>query len=171
MGPEDRSVEREVKSEDPSLSTEANRVLSEEAREAVGSDRARVPAGTSRAHEETGGASSTLGATLASNRPLLIISFFTLLTVGVIVSLATDSWWALAAALVVHFVGTVIVVGATAQMSTETEHVSPAAAARLEEEGVPDPDQRLSELVAEFDPDQRESQQRDVTPSDSSRPV
>jgi hypothetical protein len=170
MSSDQRSSEREVSSNDPSLTPDANRILTEEAREVVGSDRVSVPADTDRASVRARGTGSPWKAGLASNRSFLIISFAFLLTVGVIVALATGSWWAVLAACAVHALGTVVVVGATIQMSTETEHVSPGAAARLEDEGVPDPDKRLSDLVEEFQGGEA-PQRTAVTPSRSSRPV
>jgi hypothetical protein len=68
--------------------------------------------------------------------------------IGVILSLATGSWWALVAALAVHAAGTLIVATTALRLTTETEHVSSELAARLEEEGVQDPDRAFTELAA-----------------------
>jgi hypothetical protein len=46
---------REVRSDDPSLSPEANRLPTEELREVVGTDRVRVPRGTPRQSERSHG--------------------------------------------------------------------------------------------------------------------
>lgn len=165
MASQHKTAEQPIRSDDPDLSPEANRILTREAREAIGADST-----TSVRDRETGDSGGTLTATLASNRPLILITFFVLLTVGAIISLATGSWWALGAALLVHFVATVGVVAGIALMSTNTEHVAPEAAAKLEEEGVRDPDKRLSELVDRFDGGGEESeQQRRQTPSRFSR--
>jgi hypothetical protein len=167
MTREQRLVDREVKSQDPDLSPQANRILTEEARAAVGSDHARVPAGRGRA--DAGAQRGTFGAAVSSNRPFVLISFMVLVAAGAVVWLATGKWWALLIALAVHFVTTIVVVGGILKMTTDTEHVSPEAAARLEDEGVTNPDGRLTELVEEFKPEERE-QQSEWTPSRDSRP-
>lgn len=157
-----RTEEREVRSDNPDLSPEANRLLTEELREAVGSDRVRVPAGSPAPgadHERT---RSTLTATLASNRLLIVVTLFAAVVVGVVVSLATGSWWAVVAAVGVHAIGTLVVATAVLQMTTQTEHASPEVAARLEEEGVADPDRVLSDLVEDYSPAPPRSQTADV---------
>jgi hypothetical protein len=55
MHHDDELEVREVRSDDPSLSQEANRLLTEELREAVGADRVRVPRGTPRKSERSHG--------------------------------------------------------------------------------------------------------------------
>jgi hypothetical protein len=144
-------VEREVRAEDPKLSPEANRLLTEELQDAVGTDRVRVPRDQAdqvgRVH---GSGEGKLGAQLASNRLLLAVTFVALVIVGVIVSLATHSWWALVAACAVHALGTLLVGTLTLRLSTEVEHVDPSLAARLEDEGVGDPDRALSDLVESY---------------------
>jgi hypothetical protein len=128
-------------------------MLTHEVREAVGSDRARVPAdradGIGRVHA---GSRGTLAGALSSNRPLIVITFAMLLVVGVIVSLATGSWWAVVAAAGVHATGTLVVATVALRLTTEVEHVAPETAARLEEEGVADPDRALSDLIEQYAP-------------------
>ena len=147
-------VEREVRADDPELSPEANRLLTRELREAVGSDRTAVPA--DRADDlgrVAGSEQPTVVGMLGANRMLLAITFAVLVVVGVIVALATDSWWAVVAACAIHAVGTLIVVTVALRLSTEVEHMAPEAAARLEEEGVADPDRALNDLVEQYAPD------------------
>jgi hypothetical protein len=144
---DERREQQPIRSEDPSLSPEANRQLTEELREAVGRDAVEVPAGTRLATEERRAEHGSVATALAGHRVALGLSFLVLLTVGVAISLATGSWWALVAALAVHALGTLIVAGGAVQMTTETEHVSPGLAARLEDEGVADPDRAFSGLV------------------------
>jgi hypothetical protein len=170
------------------LSPEARRLLDRELREAVGDERA----------DAAGGAAGDAGprprrgaaAELAAHRVALGVMLCILLAVGVILSLATGSWWLLVAALAVHALGTLAVVSGALQLTTQTEHVSPAVAARLEEEGVVDPDRALTELVedaaggpqgrgnertvaAEDDPAAASSEQRRATTpsSEPSEPV
>lgn len=65
-------------------------------------------------------------------------------------ALVTAQYWAVVVALALHAVGTVAVTVGAIALTTETEHVDPTVAARLEEEGVADPDRVLSELVDDF---------------------
>lgn len=141
---------REVVSDDPSLSTEANRLLTEEARAAVGADRVRVPRDTPHTERDPAGTHSSIGENFAANRILIAITFFALVVVGAIVSLSTGSWWAVVVAALVHAIGTFVVLTTLASAARQTEHVSPTATAKLAEEGVADPDARLSDLVEEY---------------------
>jgi hypothetical protein len=84
---------------------------------------------------------------VTAHGPLVAISFAAFVVIGVILSLATGSWWAFAAALAVHAAGTLAVATAALRLTTETEHVSPELAARLEAEGVQDPDRAFTELA------------------------
>jgi hypothetical protein len=145
-----RIVRREVRSADPSLSPEANRLLTDELREVVGADEVEIPAGTPARHETHHGGGSTFVGTLAANRVLIVLSLAALIVVGVIVSLATGSWWALVAACAVHATATLLIAAFAIHMTTRVEHADPTTAARLEAEGVTDPDRVLSELTEEF---------------------
>jgi hypothetical protein len=145
-----RTVRREVRSADPSLSPEANRLLTDELREVVGAEEVELPAGTPARHETDHGGRSTFAGTLAANRVLIVVSLTALIVVGVIVSLATGSWWALVAACAVHATGTLLIAAFAIHMTTRVEHVDPTTAARLEAEGVTDPDRVLSGLTEEF---------------------
>src|SRR4051812_11347882 len=140
----------EVISDDPSLTPEANRVLTEEARAAVGADRVRVPRETPHAERDRAATHGSLAEAFAANRILIAITFFALVVVGAIVSLATGSWWAVVVAAVVHAIGTFVVLTTLASAARQTEHVSPTATAKLAEEGVADPDARLSDLVEAY---------------------
>jgi Flp pilus assembly protein TadB len=141
---------REVIADDPSLSPEANRILTEEARAAVGADRVRVPRDTPHAERDRAGTHSSTAEAFAANRILIVITFFALVVVGAIVSLATGSWWAVVVAALVHAIGTFVVLTTLASAARQTEHVSPTASAKLAEEGVADPDARLSDLVEAY---------------------
>lgn len=147
---EPRSVRRTVRSDDPSLSDEANRLLTEELRRAVGSDEVEVPADALDRSSERHGAHGTIVTSLIANGTVLLFTFLALVVVGTIVSLATGSWWALAIAVGVHALGTMITAGSAVALTTEVEHVDPSTAARLEDEGVPDPDRVLTKLVEDY---------------------
>ena len=145
-----RTERRAVRSEDPSLSPRANELLTRELQEAVGADEVEVPAGQPERSSEPHATDSTVAATLASNRPLIIVTFLAALVVGGIVALVTGQYWAVILAAAVHAIGTVLVAAGAIHLTTETEHVTPTVAARLEEEGVADPDRVLSELVEDY---------------------
>lgn len=148
-----RTVTREVRSEDPSLSEEANRLLTGELREAIGRDEVELPEEAAAHVGEHAGdhaAGSRLRATLLDNRVLVAISLAVLVTIGVIFSLATGSWWMLAVACGVHALGTLLVAGFAINMTTQVEHVDPSVAARLEAAGVADPDRALGDLIADY---------------------
>ena len=150
MSNDNETEVREVVSDDPSLSPEANRILTAEAREAVGADRVRVPREKPHAERERHGDHTSIGEAFSANRILISITFFALLVVGAIAALATDSWWAVVVAAVVHAIGTFVVLTTLASAARQVEHVSPTATAALAEEGVADPDALLSDLVEEY---------------------
>jgi hypothetical protein len=145
-----RTERRPVRSDDPSLSPEANKLLTQELREAIGSDEVVVPAGQPDRARDAHATKSTGAATLASNRPLIIVTFLGALVVGGIIALVTGQYWAVLVAAALHAIGTLVVAGGALHLTTETEHVRPTVAARLEEEGVADPDRVLSELVQDY---------------------
>jgi hypothetical protein len=166
---EQRTEEREVRSDNPDLSPEANRLLTEELREAVGAESVRVPTGSPQPRADSERTRSPVVATLTANRPLIVVTLLAALVVGAAVSLATGSWWAVVAVVGAHAVGTLVVATAAIQLTTQTEHASPDVAARLEEEGVADPDRVLSDLVEAYAPATAAAEQRTaLTPS--SRP-
>src|SRR4051812_37339831 len=127
---------RVVRSEDPSLSPEANRLLTEELRHAVGRDSVDVPAGTPRRTTERRGGRSPIVANLATHRQIVVVSQLAALVIGAIVAFATGAWWAVVVALGLHALGTMLTATAAVQLTTEVEHVAPETAARLEEQGV-----------------------------------
>lgn len=152
MATDDRqqTERRFVRSDDPNLSAEANAALTEELQQAIGAEYVSMPADSPdpAAAERSGDSAAT--ATLASTRPLFIVTLLAALTVGAVISLSTGSWWALVVAVGVHAVGTMVVAAGAIQLTTQIEHASPQTTARLEEEGVADPDRVLSDLVEEY---------------------
>jgi len=117
-----RFVERDVRSEDPELSPEANRLLTEELREILGADRVEVPVDV-----PLPATHPNATAFLAANRLLLVVIFLAGLVIGAIVSLATGSAWALVVALVLDACATAIIAFGAILLATEVEHVSPRA--------------------------------------------
>src|SRR4051794_12137455 len=147
---ETETERRFVRSEDPSLTPEANRLLTDEVRAVIGKDEVEVPVGTPHRSAERHAGHSPFVATLASNRPLLIVSFLAAIVVGGIISLVTGWYVAVLLAVGLHALATMLVAAGAVQLTTQVEHVGPETAARLEEEGVADPDRVLTELVEDF---------------------
>lgn len=161
---DEASERREVRAQDPSLSPEANRVLTDELRAAVGRDVVEVPRARRHAERERHGGRAAVLVALSQNRVLLAMTFLAALVVGAVVSLATGSWWFLPLALAVHALGTVAVAAIVLAMTTQTEHLSPSAAAALEDEGVDDPDAVFSDLVEEYAPADRRGDEQATSP-------
>jgi hypothetical protein len=145
-----RTERRFVRSEDPDLTPEANRLLTEEVREVIGTDEVEVPAGTPHRSTDRHGGHSPLVATLIANRPLIIVSLLAAVVVGGIISLTTGYYVAVLLAVGLHALCTMLVAAGAVQLTTQVEHVGPETAARLEQEGVGDPDRVLTELVEDF---------------------
>jgi hypothetical protein len=138
---------RFVRSDDPNLSAEANAALTEELHEAIGAEHVSMPADAPDPGTAERSGDSMAKATVASLRPLFIVTLLAALTVGAVIALATGSWWALVIAVGVHAAATMVVASGAIQLTTQIEHASPQTTARLEEEGVADPDRVLSDLV------------------------
>jgi hypothetical protein len=141
---------RFVRSDDPNLSAEANAALTEELQQAIGAKHVSMPADAPDPATAERSGDSVATATIVSMRPLFIVTLFAALTVGAVIALSTGSWWALVVAAGVHALGTMVVAAGAIQLTTQIEHASPQTTARLEEEGVADPDRVLSDLVEEY---------------------
>jgi hypothetical protein len=161
---------RPVRSDDPSLSPETNRLLTEELRAIVGADEVEVDTSVPHREREAHARHGTWTATLDDNRLIVGVTFAMALVVGAILAFATGAWWLIFVALAVHAAGTLLVTALTLGATTEVEHPDPTLAARLEEEGVADPDRLLTDLAAEYTQDTAD-QRDDVTPSRRSRPT
>lgn len=141
---------RTVRSADPSLSDEANELLTHEVREIIGQDEVSVPKDTPRRAEERHGDHARTAAATASIRPVFVVMVCAALVVIGIVALSTGEYLVLVAAGVVLALALFVVAAGALQLTTEIEHVDPAVAARLEAEGVADPDRVVNELVEDF---------------------
>jgi hypothetical protein len=157
---------RVVRAHDPSLSPEANRLLTEELRAAIGRDEVEVPPTRPHAERERHGGRSGVAVGLVQNRLAFAMVLLAALVVGAVISLATGSWWFLLLALGLDVLGVLGVVAITLQMTAQTEHVSPELAARLQDEGVEDPDRLFSDLVEEFAPAGRRGDERTTSPDE-----
>src|SRR5919204_4985312 len=120
---------RKVVVDEPGLSDETNRALTDEVRDAVGSDEVRVP--RDRPHSRSPQRRSGFAATLSANRLILIISFLTLLVVGAVLALITGSWWWLIVPLLVHAIATIALGAGIVHATTQTEKPDPNTAARM----------------------------------------
>ena len=140
----ERRFARERK--DPSISPEAERLLTAELREATGRPDAELPADAPRRLRE-GPDHSPFVANLVSNRQLILVGFLAAVVVGGIIALTTGWYVAVLLAVALHALATLAVTAGVIQLTTEVEHVAPETAAALEEEGVADPDRVLTQLV------------------------
>jgi hypothetical protein len=140
--------ERRVVVDEPGISDETNRAITENVRAAVGGDTVRVPQG--RPRSRTPRRRSRLIATVTANRLILIITFLTFLVVGAIVSLTVGSWWFLLLAVAVHAAATVLMAGGILQATSDVERPDPGTLERMEAEGVPDPEGTFNDIVEEF---------------------
>ncbi len=161
--------EREVKADDPELSSETNQRLTEELREVVGAERVRVPVDRPKVSEGDRSWRTGAGAALNSRRLQVVRSTAIVLTFGAIVSLATGDWWLLPLAAGVHALGTVTVLLTTFRMTTIVEHASPQLSAAMAEEGIRTPDERFSELVEEFSPEPQHGVGEVLAPGNADR--
>jgi hypothetical protein len=187
--------QRVVEVHEPQLSEPTNARLTDEVREVIGTDRVEVPterprpsAGEQVEHQR----SLPLPVSLPDNFLVSQIAA-ALVVVGAIVALAVvvHRWWTLVLAVLVLGGMTYLVVAMIIKMTSNPERPSPSTVAVMEEEGVSDPEQLFSDVVAEFteeppaagenrrstavedDPAKAAAEQRDaITPSGgASRPV
>ena len=156
---------------------EARGALRRELREVVGEEAAEraEQRGALDSAMEADRPRTVVGA-LKESRGLVAITLFAALIVGAVIALITGSWWFLLVALVLHAVGTVVVVATTFSLVSQVESPDPRTAAALEARGVSNPDAALNEAVAAASEDSDEAasaneQQSDLTPSPRSRPA
>lgn len=161
--------EREVKIVDPGLSAATNARLTEEVREALGTDRVQVPRDRPRPSRGERPDSRGMVASLSSHRFIVLTTLAAFLTIGAIVSLVTGSWLLLLLAVAVHALGTLTVTAYAIRMTTISERPSASVSAELEDEGVSDPDAHFSALVEEFSEQEHANAADVVAPGDTSR--
>jgi hypothetical protein len=161
--------EREVRSEDPGLSPETNRELTDELREVVGAERVRVPADRPHIARGEEPPKPGVGDYLSMHRFQLIRAAAIALTFGAIISLITNDWWFLPLAAGIHALGTMTVAITIVGMTTNIEHPSPEVAAAMSEEGVSNPDERFSRMVDEFRPEPERDVSEVVSPGSNVR--
>jgi hypothetical protein len=148
MAEDKRTEVRDVRVDDPELTPEANRALTGELRDALGADRVRVPRDQGTRRDVEGG--DPLAAFLAGNRVLIGITLAAAIVVGAVCAVITGSWWLLAVAVLVHAAATLAVAFFAIRATGEVEKPAPETVARLEAEGVPDPERAFNERVREY---------------------
>jgi|GEM_PF-6269357 len=92
-------------------------------------------------------APKTVLGVLSESRVLLAITLFVALIVGAVIALITGSWIFLLVALVLHAIGTAIVVATGLSLASQTESVGAGPGAALEARGVSNPDAALNQAV------------------------
>jgi hypothetical protein len=92
-----------------------------------------------------------LAAAFRSARLMLLVTGAALIVVGVIASLALENWVFFGLAIAAHALGATVVIGSALALSGDQEKPDPAAEAALEEEGVSDPSQALSDLAGQVE--------------------
>jgi uncharacterized membrane protein len=94
---------------------------------------------------------SRLAQAFRSARLLLLVVGGALLVVGVIASLALESWVFFGLAIAAHALFSGVVIGSALALTQQEEKPSPTAEAALEDEGVSDPGAALDDLVEQVE--------------------
>jgi membrane protein implicated in regulation of membrane protease activity len=71
---------------------------------------------------------------MGNPKMLLLMTFATAAVVGAILVLATGSWWALAIPLVLHGIGTMVVISGVFKRLDQGDKPDPVTEARLDEQ-------------------------------------
>jgi hypothetical protein len=93
----------------------------------------------------------SIGAAFESSSLLLVVVGAALVVVGVIASLALESWLFFALAIAAHALFTVVVVGSAFALTAGAEKPAPTTEAALQEAGVRDPSGALDDLVGQVE--------------------
>ena len=143
-------IKRGKHSPDPRLSPEANRLLTDELREVLGDDTLRVPNGELLQRAQRQSTHGQSAATLFGVRRELVVLVSVLVIVAGILTLGSGGWWLVGALLVLLAAASLVVHLTHSSYLKRTEHVDPRTAAKLEDEGIVDPDGLLTELVEDY---------------------
>ena len=141
---------RTVRSEDPSLSEETNARLTGELRDAVGGDEVEVSKGTRHAERERHATGSPAKASIWNVGLLCGIVAIVLGIVAVIAALQSGRDWVVAVALVLEISGLILVLRGVLEMLSQREKPSAGLEARMEEEGVANPEGATSDMADSF---------------------
>jgi hypothetical protein len=127
---------------------EARDMLRGELREVVGEERAERAERQGAIDDAIDGRRpKTVMGVLSESREMIAITFFAALVVGAVIALISGAWWFILVALLLHAIGTLVVVGTAFSLATRGESPDPRTAAALEARGVSDPDGALEHAV------------------------
>lgn len=143
---------RTVQSTDPSLSDEANRLLTGELRKVIGRDEVDVPVGRADHRSDRHAVHSKLmSAAMQIRIELLLVGTIVAMTVLIAIALNTGSSWLTGIAFVLLFPIVAFIAWSVMRLFDQAEHLGPEIAAQLSAEGVGDPDRYFNELLHDFD--------------------
>jgi hypothetical protein len=148
---------RAVEVHEPGLSDSTNAKLTSELREVIGAAEVEIPA--DRPHPSAGEPVEhrrTLPLPFPlPNNFLIAQGGLALVVVGAIAALAVvvHQWWTLVLAVLVLGAMTYLVVAMIIKMTSNPERPASTTVAAMDAEGVADPEQLFSDVVAEFTPD------------------
>jgi hypothetical protein len=143
---------RTVQSTDPSLSAEANRLVTDELRKVIGRDEVDVPIGRADHRSDRHAVHTKLMAAAIQIRiELLLVGTIIAMTALIAIALNTGSSWLTGISLVLLLPIVAYIAWSVMRLFSEAEHLSPEIAAQLSAEGVGDPDRYFNELLHDFD--------------------
>jgi hypothetical protein len=90
---------------------------------------------------------SRFATVISENQLLLAITLAGAVVFGVVLSVFLDSWLFLVVAILVHGLGTLVTSGLAIRMAGSGDKPDPRTVARLEEQGVANPEQKLNQAV------------------------
>ena len=145
-------ISRTVQSNDPSLSDEANRLLTDELRKVLGRDEVDLPVGRSDHRADRHATHSSLVAAGISVRmEVVLVGLVVAMATFIAIAMATENWWLTGVAYVLLFPTTIGIAWGVMRLFSEPEHLGPEIAAQLSAEGVGDPDHVFNELLHDFE--------------------
>lgn len=146
-------VTRTVESKDPSLSAEANQLLTDELRAVIGSDSVQVPQDWPDHRTDRHATHSSFGASAILLRVFIsIVGLMLAMTVLIGLIATTSSWLLVGIATALFLPATYVIASMVLRTFDEFEHVDPEVAAVLSAEGMGDPDRTFTDLVHDFQP-------------------
>ncbi len=143
--------QRTVEVNDPKLSADANRRLTEAVRTVIGADRVTVPADRPRISQ---GERPRVGPLrrITAVKAATIGSLAVAVVVALIITMTGNHWWLLVVTFLVLAVALTAVTLTIIGLASTTEYPDPTLCALLAEEGMRDPEVRFTEIVREFTP-------------------
>lgn len=160
------TITRSVESRDPSLSPEANELLTEQLRLVIGTDSVDVPETWPDHRTDRHATHSSFAASAILLRFFIAIVALMLAMTALIGIIATTSSWVLTGVATVLFLPAVYIIASMVfRMYEEPEHMDPEVAAVLSAEGMGDPDATFTNLVHDFQPPPARSGMTAASPS------